>query len=169
MSEFVKYLCSISDREDRGALAALRRGLGKPVGTVPETYPYIVPWLPAAGRECDQNAHFIIASLYALHPVHSDSSRSMGWTIHTTAAKRGESSSAERRFVAMLNAHVDDLPHHLRHAVSLARTEGVPVNYTQLLTDLGRWPDERRWVQKRWASDFWTPASKENDQTDKEK
>ena len=41
---YITYLLSL--KENRGALAALRRGLGRPPGTAPEMYPYVVPWLP---------------------------------------------------------------------------------------------------------------------------
>jgi hypothetical protein len=35
---FIRYLVSLAERDDRGGLAALRRGLGQPPGTVAETY-----------------------------------------------------------------------------------------------------------------------------------
>ena len=46
-NNFITYLEELRDREDRGALAALRRGLGQPPGSAVEMYRYVVPWLPA--------------------------------------------------------------------------------------------------------------------------
>lgn len=40
---FVDALNRLVAREDRAALAALRRGLGKPPGTVAEMYPLVEP------------------------------------------------------------------------------------------------------------------------------
>ena len=39
---FVTYLQSLAEKDDRGALAALRRGLGQSPGSVPDTFRYVV-------------------------------------------------------------------------------------------------------------------------------
>lgn len=154
-SEFVAYLCGLAQREDRGALAHLRRGLGKPPGTAPETYPYVVPWLPA-DRPDRHEAYFLVASLFASHPEHSDDSPSLGDTFRRIGqSSEGAMAGAERRFVALLNAHRDEVPVHFRHAVAQARSEGIPVNYDALLRDTNDWGAEDRRVQRRWAGDFW--------------
>jgi CRISPR type I-E-associated protein CasB/Cse2 len=63
---FITYLESL--REDRGALAALRRGLGQPPGTAREMYPYVVRWLPAEASAQREAAYFLVAALFAYHP-----------------------------------------------------------------------------------------------------
>ena len=40
---FIAYLHSLREERNLGALAVLRRGLGRPVGAVPEMFRYIVP------------------------------------------------------------------------------------------------------------------------------
>src|SRR5690242_10106207 len=52
-----------------GALAALRRGLGKSPGTVAEMYPYVVQYLPQQASRRVEDAYFLIASLFAWHQV----------------------------------------------------------------------------------------------------
>ena len=43
---FIAYLETLRDREDRGALASLRRGIGRRPGEAPEVMRYVVPWVP---------------------------------------------------------------------------------------------------------------------------
>ena len=78
-----------------------------------------------------------------------------GAHVRTGASLEEARRRLERRFAALLGAHVDDLPRHLRHAVYLAKSENVPVDYVTLLRDLRHWDSERHWVQQRWAASFW--------------
>ena len=96
-----------------------------------------------------------MASLFALHPEHNDSVKSFGETFCRIKMASQGSDGPERRFVALLNAHRDEAPSHLRHAVSLAESKGVPINYESLLMDIIAWDSESKTVQKRWAGDFW--------------
>ena len=67
LGRFIGHLEALRQREDRGALAGLRRGLGGRPGTVPETYPHVCPW--TGGLSGDrEDAFFLVASLFALHP-----------------------------------------------------------------------------------------------------
>lgn len=151
----VSELERLRDRNDRAALARLRRGLGKPMGT-PEMYPYVVPFLPenGAGRE----HYFLIASLFALHPDPGGEGRSMGAVFKSIMAA-ADSDSIEKRFVSLLSADGEDIGKHLRHAVSLARNKGIAVDYHRLLYDLRFWNHSERFVQLNWAKDFWSIQS----------
>lgn len=153
-NHFVQYLVELADRDDRGALAHLRRGLGKPPGTAPEMFPLVVPWIPNQAPPGVQDAYFLVASLFGAHPSHGDALGGMGDTFHRQSDEQTRA-GMERRFVALLNARREDLPDHLRHAVSLARSKGVAINYDHLLEDLIRWSRPNRQVQRRWAYEFW--------------
>jgi CRISPR system Cascade subunit CasB len=159
---FVNYLARLAAAENRAALAALRRGLGKRPGETADPLPYVLPWVPEGVSAAEETRWFLVASLFALHPV--------GWTSPpdrrqltnlgaslALLARENESGRAgvERRFVALLNAHYEDLPEHLRHIVALLRTHGVPVDWAQLLRDFRYWGAERRTVQRNWARAFW--------------
>lgn len=153
---FVQYLCGLAEAENRAALAALRRGLGKPPGTTPEMFRYVEPWLPSSYGGED---HYLVAALFALHPASTDSGN-LGTTFAQVRHARGGTEaedSLEKRFVALLNSHQDDLPDHLRHAVSLARGH-APVNYAQLLADLAYWDHPDRFVQRQWARAYWSAS-----------
>lgn len=149
---FVEYLEGL--REDRGALAALRRGLGQPPGTVASMYRYVVPWLPDEAGPKQEDAYYLLAALYGSHPA-AGGTGNMGNHFARTLDLRGDNTAIERRFTALLAAHRDDLPTYLRQAISFLRSEEVPVNWHQLFYDLRRWHYENRNVQRAWARAFW--------------
>lgn len=149
---FVQYLESL--REDRGALAALRRGLGQPPGTVADMYRYVVPWLPEEPSHRQEAAYYLLAALFGAHPSGIDKGN-MGDHFARTLDPQGDNIAIERRFTALLAAHPDDLDTYLRQAVSFLRSKEVPVNWYQLFYDLQRWHYENRSVQRDWARAFW--------------
>lgn len=162
----VDYLNRLVERDDRGALAALRRGLGKEPGTAPEMYPHVMRFNPSA---YDERSYFLVASLFALWhqgspPRGGPTPRNFGDSFRQVA-QQSQSESIDRRFVALLNADRDELPDHLRHAVSLMRSAGQPVrvNWDQLLRDLRYWDSERRTVQRAWARGFWGRTDQSDD------
>ncbi len=158
---FANYLAEFTDpeREDRAALAALRRGLGKPPGEAAEMHPYVVPFLPHDGSRWEEDAHYLVAALFAWHQLvwpegGGEWDRNVGASF-VRLAERAGSGSIEQRFVALLNSHRDDLPEHLRHAVGLLRAHEVPVDWAQLLRDIQEWDRESRSTQRSWARAFW--------------
>jgi CRISPR system Cascade subunit CasB len=153
-NRFIAHLKSLAQREDRGALAALRRGLGESPGACAEMHPHVVPFLPPNGWTWYEECHYIIAALFGLHPQ-SAASGNMGDTLRAVATAAGSDDSTERRFIALLKCHRDDLFGHIRHAVSLAKSKDVPVNWSQLLKDIQNWDSEWRSAQRNWARSFW--------------
>jgi len=159
-SGFVAYLEGLADREDRGALAELRRGVGKTPGTEVRTFRYVAPWADGQWPLVERNL-YLVASLFALHPA-SATEGNLGDTFRRIAAG-SDSESIEKRFVALLNCDADDLPNHLRHAVSLAKSKEAPVNWRQLLADLRAFDHPDRYVQRQWAGAFWHREQTDND------
>jgi CRISPR system Cascade subunit CasB len=154
---FVGYLESLTkpeNRNGRAALAALRRGLGRRPGEAPEVYPYLVPWTSRM-RGWEEEVFYLVASLFASHPMswHGEGAGSFGASMGRV--KDSEGDSTERRFVALLSSRREDLPEHLRHAISLCAAREVPVTWDRLLRDLRRWDEGRRSVQLNWAREFW--------------
>lgn len=155
---FITHLNSLRTDSQRGtaAMAALRRGLGRPPGSAAEMHRYLVPALGnAEGWWAD--ARYLVASLYAYwHQGHSDHVPSTSANFGASFARlKDESDSIEKRFEALLNSHVDDLPQHLRHAVGLLKGKDVSVSWAQLLYDVSHWDSETRFVQRNWAKGFW--------------
>lgn len=155
---FVKRLEELDSTHDRGALAALRRGLGKPPGTVAEMFPYVVPWESHA-EERHKDAYYLVAALFAWHPRNWPSTED-AWRTNLGASfawlgREDGGEGVERRFVALLNARGEDLPDHLRGAIGLMRAREVPVDYARLLGDIQQWDRDDRRVQRAWARAFW--------------
>jgi len=153
---FIEYLEGLASSQERGALAALRRGLGQPPGTIVTMYPYVVPHLPTAKSQ--EMACYLIAPLFALHPK-AGGIGDFGNHWRQCDPEGKNSDALERRFTALLAAHPDDLPDYLRQAVSFLKSKDVSVNWNQLFWDLQNWDEKRddpkASVQKRWAGSFW--------------
>ena len=177
--QFIEYLERRTGDEGNGraVLAALRRGLGKTPGQASEMHPHLVPFTSSLLLR-DEETYYLIASLFAFHHRRdqrvwpSDARRrSFGASLAllatseaTARGSTGPSPSLERRVVALLAARHEDLPEHLRYAVALFRTSDVPVDWSELLRHIRAWQHEDRWVQRRWARDFWrAPAVEQND------
>ncbi len=149
---FVDYLESL--RDDRAALASLRRGLGQAPGTVADMYRYVVPWLPDDVPRRREDAYYLVAALFAFHPA-AGGVGNMGDHFARTRDPQGGDTAIERRFTALLAAHPDDLGFYLRQAVSFLRSKEVPINWHQLLSDVMNWGRPERHVQAEWARAFW--------------
>ncbi|MDD5190304.1 MAG: type I-E CRISPR-associated protein Cse2/CasB [Dehalococcoidales bacterium] len=166
--KFIGHLEKLVKEQDLGALAALRRGLGKPPGTTREMDSNVLPYLPPNAGEHLEDAYYLIGTLFAFWHQGSDSmvknqSGNMGASLralvdqetvdggdHVDAEKR-----VEKRLVALLNCHYDDLPDHLRHTIGLLKSKDIPVNWLLLLNDIQNWQRESRDVQRQWAREFW--------------
>lgn len=168
---FISYLEELARNEDRAALASLRRGLSKSPGEAAETHRYVLRFNPEPWEE---TAFYLVAGLFAMHPESwtrkEDDKRltNFGASFAWMKSKADSDSSIERRFVALLDCHADDLADHLRHAVSLLKAKDVLVDWLQLLWDLRNWTHEERRVQRRWARAFWGGSQAETTKTDAE-
>jgi len=157
-NRLVEYLERLRDKKDTAALAKLRRGLGKTKGT-PEMYPYVVRFIEDEWK-ADERA-FLVASLFALHPDPAPEDFSMGH-VFSRIQRVQQTDSIEKRFVRLLEADIEDVGHHLRQAVTLAKSKQIAVDYHKLIRDLKYWDHDERFVQMAWARDFW---GKSNDGT----
>ncbi len=166
---FISALEHLVTDDDRAALAALRRGLGQRPGETMEVYPYVVPYVQGLRYTSDENAYYIIASLVGLYPTpgwqRSDGKQWTNLGASLALLKDDSGDSLEKRFVALLNAHVDDLPEHLRQAVSLLKSKDKPVNWLRLLRDIKQWDREDRRVQRLWAKGFWREVIEDDDES----
>ena len=161
---FVTYLETL--QEDRGALAALRRGLGQPPGNAPEMFPYVVNKLPKKPSNWTEKTYYLVASLYALHPESATEGNFGTHFARTLDLQNPDNNTAiERRFTVLLTAHPEDLPHYLRQAVSFLKSKDVPVNWHQLMWDIWDWdkPEKAVNVQKQWAAQFWRRQKTDDD------
>lgn len=151
---FVRSLVALVKRDDRAVLAELRRSLQQPLAAMP----YVAPFLHDDDRR-EENAFILVAGLFALHPVHG--TKSLATQLARVAEK---SDSVALRFRALLDSEPEDLGVHLRHAVSLARANELPIDYDDLLGAVRWWGHETKWKQRAWARDFFTPRHADEDE-----
>ncbi len=154
---FVQYLQSLATGQDRAALARLRRGLGKAPGESADLHRHVVPFLSPIPDHAEETAYYLVASLFGLYPE-GQSSPGVSAPANLGASLAGIAADVpgvERRFVSLLNAHVDDLSEHLRQEVGLLRAHAARLDWAQLLTDIRSWDAPTRFVQRAWARSFW--------------
>jgi CRISPR system Cascade subunit CasB len=162
--KFIGHLLSLAreGKEDRGALADLRSGLGKEPGEMARVHKHVAPYLPE--KNYNDRSYYLVATLFGAFPQHRGG-RSLGTAFRPLKTK---SDSMEARFVALLNAHPDDLDDHLRHAVSLLKANEQPLDWFRLFQDLLQWDRPEGPIQLKWARDFYKTDSdstvKEEDQ-----
>ncbi len=147
-NKFIGHLRNLAN-EDRGALADLRSGLGKKPGKMARVHKHVVPYLPEDGY--NHRWYYLIATLFAVFPQQREG-LSMGAAFCPLKQK---SDTMEARFVALINAHSDDLDDYLRHTVNLLKSYEQPFDWFKLFEDLLQWDHPEGFVQLKWAHDFY--------------
>lgn len=133
------------------ARSALRRSLAFDPGTYPPAMPYVEPFVREEGWR--REAYYLVAALFAL----KDGNHQRGRTLACALREKAQSfPGVERRFLSLLDADRDQIAFRLRHAVALA--EGG-LDFAALLDDLLNWFSSERWVQARWAREFYGAES----------
>lgn len=169
-SGLVSWLQGLAKREDRGRLAALRRGLLLEPHQFYTLYQVVPPqFLEGIGR-AETERRLMVSILFAAHPaLFTDEQlavgrRNVGASLRQLADRRaGGASNPEellpeplkRRLDAILAAHPDDLFPHLHQVIRLLKAGDVPVDWDQLLRDLRDWDRDDRRVQWSWSRSFY--------------
>lgn len=156
---FIEMLEELYHRNDRAALAALRRGLGRAPGEAMEAYRYIARFAAQINNRRKEESLHLVATLFGLYPSASRGgddwiTTNLGASLRELRSKL-ESEGVERRFIALLNSHRDELATHLRQIISLLKSKDVTLNWLHLLRDINRWDADERRAQREWAKAFW--------------
>lgn len=149
----IAALAAAANNKDRAMLAQLRGSMAE--GREALAYPFVARYFGQGPKDSDL---ILVAQLFALHPSLGPQSLARALRV-----PRKSSDSIELRFRALLDADREDLPVHLRHAVSLAKAHDQAIDYQDLLDTIRWWngPHKRR----AWARDFWgMSASQTNNQ-----
>jgi CRISPR system Cascade subunit CasB len=170
----VERLIKLAEEDNRGALAALRTGLGKPPGAAPRMLPIIARYLVNDDGPSTRAA-FLTAALFASHPDKGGTG-SLGQALRRATkgdsrpnGKHGEA-GVEARLAAALDADSEDLPRHLEGLVGLCESASIPINWREFYWDV--WSllgdDEGRQIRTRthWARDYWRPESSADESAD---
>lgn len=144
-------------RENRGMMANLRCVL------VNNKKHRAWPALNRLGVKIDDEPSAYVAGLFAFHPEDT-SSGNFGYTCRIIEKRREDKRTedskltpTERRFQHLLTAEKgSELHNRVLRMVLMAKSQGVPVNYGQLVTDLRFWSER---TKTKWATAFWAPNS----------
>lgn len=181
-------------REAPATLSRWRKGLGRDHEESPFLSMEIAETLrdrPDARTEA-QAAVFHALTLYSAHqqsvssPMHNSArdergrGTSVGQAMGDLCArnapgmsdpwKHPDNKGVVRLMEAAVTAHsVSELVGHLRHVVSLLRKEAIPLDYVRLARDVHAWAGPwRGQAANRWAMDFYSPVTEQNNSTDEE-
>lgn len=150
-------------RNDRGKLAALRRGLTDNQQLHVDAWPVVA----SLGGDIGNPVFITVASLFASHPDESNA-RSFGETCRRIALgdSREIPDSFQSRFRRLLaSGEVEDVTGQLRSWIRLAASKGVGVNYESLFADLWNWPWYADEIRVKWAKSFWQSGEAAEPQT----
>jgi CRISPR system Cascade subunit CasB len=161
MSEFIEWLEGLNEKDTR-VRAVLRRSLAFDPGAFMPAYPYVEPFLKGEDNSWRREMFYLVAGLWATHwreglggiPL------SIGKACAAYQMASG-STSAERRFIALLDADRDQLPHRLRQMVALLKEQ--PIDFDSLLSGLLYWYDDQKRTQNSWARDFYRNMNHETE------
>lgn len=151
----IGYLKDLAKRQDRAALAHLRRGLNSKPGESVAMFPYVGRFLGEKTDAAHDRAVFLTSALFADYSDAASNIGDLGRSIRQIADR---SDSIERRFIALLDADPDDLHYYLRQMIGMLKANNIAVNWTELFKDIRGWGSESRYVQKKWARSFWGSA-----------
>ncbi|HLJ56864.1 MAG TPA: type I-E CRISPR-associated protein Cse2/CasB [Chthonomonadaceae bacterium] len=147
-----------NDVDARGKLANLRYAMRDrlhtdyPVGRV---FPALAEGALSDNPERNE-WRTLIAGLYGY--AHDEVAQRDGVSLGTALRdlfEARQNESLERRFMALLNTDPEQLPGHLRQAISLLKAEKIGLDWKMLLDQAAAWSASGRWVQKRWTRDYY--------------
>lgn len=153
MSGLVGWLEDLNSRDSR-VRAVLRRSLAFDPGAFPPAYPYVEPFVGDSDNSWQRSMLYLVAGLWALNwregrggpPI------SLGKACAAYRVASG-SSSTERRFINLLDADADQLPHRLRQVIALLKDQVI--DFDALSKGLLYWNDDRKRTQNAWAREFY--------------
>ncbi len=163
MSEYIAWLEDMNARDTK-VRAVLRQSLAFDPGTHIPAYPYVEPFLKGEGEDWRRQVHYLVAGLWAAHWREGRTENKIKLAVaighHDAERRKGLSAkdkikptSTEQRFISLLDADEEQLPHRLRQMVALLNDQ--PIDFQALLNDLRDWNRSNKKVQNAWARAFY--------------
>ena len=155
-------------RRARGELAALRRGVSRSPGELPEIWELTRVEVPDGAGDAPTWEEIAVHTAMTLYAVHQQSRTEPMFSPGVglgSAARRligppdEENPSARARFNALVTSTtVAELRHHLRGFVSLLRARGIALDHAMLADDVLRFqqPGGAKKVRLAWARQYYS-------------
>jgi CRISPR system Cascade subunit CasB len=154
MSGFIEWLEKLN-AADTKVRAVLRRSLAFDPGTFPAAYPFVEPFVKDEENSWRREMFYLVAGLWALHWRKDRSGEPM------SIGKACAVADAERRFITLLDADPDELPHRLRQMVALLKDFNL--DFKALFNGLLYWNNDQKRTQNQWARDFYRNLNHKNE------
>ena len=154
-------------RRARGELAALRRGVSRSPGELPEIWELTRVEVPDGAGDAPTWEEIAVHTAMTLYAVHQQSRTEpmfspgvgLGSAAHDLVGRDEENPSARARFNALVTSTtVAELRHHLRGFVSLLRARGFALDHAMLADDVLRFqqPGGAKQVRLTWARQYYS-------------
>ena len=154
-------------RRARGELAALRRGVSRSPGELPEIWELTRVEVPDGAGDAPTWEEIAVHTAMTLYAVHQQSRTEpmfrpgvgLGSAAHDLVGRDEENPSARARFNALVTSTtVAELRHHLRSFVSLLRARGIALDHAMLADDVLRFqqPGGAKQVRLTWARQYYS-------------
>jgi len=153
MNGFIEWLEKLN-ATDTKVRAVLRRSLAFDPGKFVLAYPYVEPFIKDEENSWRREVYYLVAGLWAAHwrEGRSEAPMPIGKACAIYQTDSG-STSAERRFITLLDADRDQLPHRLRQMIALLKKQAI--DFDGLLKGLLYWNDDQKRTQNTWAREFY--------------
>lgn len=153
MSGLIAWLEQLNETDSK-ARAILRRSLAFDPGQNIPSFPYIEPFLKGEQTGWRRDVHYLVAALWAAHWREGRTSAASSLARACAAHQiKSDSASTERRFISLLDADREQLPHRLRQMVALLAEQSI--DFGALLNDVLHWNRDDKRIQNTWARDFY--------------
>ena len=126
-------------------------------------------------RDYQEDTYFLVATLFAFEKKRKknqeDAEKEFLKKPDTFGKSLGEirqsknAKGLDTRFERLLDADEQQLPFYLRHEIPFLFNNGGHVDWIKLLKDLLNWKHPTRYVQRKWARDYFTPTAPEEKNT----
>ena len=154
-------------RRARGELAALRKGVSRSPGELPEIWELTEVPPPEHAGDAPTGEEIAVHTAMTLYAVHQQSRTEpmfrpgigLGSAAHDLVGRDEENPSARARFNALVTSTtVAELRHHLRGFVSLLRARGFALDHAMLADDVLRFqqPGGAKKVRLAWARQYYS-------------
>ena len=151
----------------RGELAALRKGVSRSPGELPEIWELTRVEVPDGAGDAPTWEEIAVHTAMTLYAVHQQSRTEpmfspgvgLGSAAHDLVGRDEENPSARARFNALVTSTtVAELHHHLRSFVSLLRARGIALDHAMLADDIFRFqqPGGAKKVRLNWARQYYS-------------
>lgn len=161
MSGFINFL-EARNKKDPRVRATLRRSLSFAPGAFVPAYPFVEPFVKDTGQAWRREAYYLVAGLWAAHWREGTRGQALpigkACAVHQSATG---STSTERRFINLLDADIEQLPHRLRQMTAVLKDQ--PIDFDALLKGLMYWNDDEKRTQNAWARDFYRSLDAETE------